>query len=101
MRLMGTKTQALGHNYEQQWGGEAETKWLGFNENYLENSIIFLPIQQFSYFQAFHFSPHLPFTRCAESYQKISIGKCQNEKSQHFTSKQSVLLGNVGIFIIQ
>lgn len=54
---MGTKTQALGHNYEQQWGGEAETKWLGFNENYLENSIIFLPIQQFSYFQAFHFSP--------------------------------------------
>lgn len=55
---MGTKTQALGHNYEQRWGGEAETKWLGFNENYLENSIFFFyPFSNSVTFKPFIFPP--------------------------------------------
>lgn len=67
---MGTKTQALGHNYEQRWGGEAETKWLGFNENYLENSIFFFTHSAIQLLSSLSFFPPSPFYQVCRKLPK-------------------------------
>lgn len=78
---------------------------VGFHENYLENSLFYLSfylIQQFGHFSAMHFSPpHLTVNQVHGKLPNTSIGKCQNEKSQRFTSKRSAVPGNVGARIIQ